>query len=64
MPITGFAVPCRELGYEAIQLIQNRLNRPQSSIYNLLLQGKLVDRGTVANATRHAAREEIRNAFP
>lgn len=63
MPITGFAVPCRELGYEAIQLIQNRLNRPQSSIYNLLLQGKLVDRGTVANATRHAAREEIRNAF-
>lgn len=61
MPITGFAVPCRELGYEAIQLIQNRLNRPHSSIYNLLLQGKLVDRGTVADATRHAAREEIGN---
>lgn len=63
MPVTGFAVPCRELGYEAIQLIQNRLNRPHSPIYNLLLQGKLVDRGTVANATRHAAREEINNPF-
>lgn len=62
-PITGFVVPCRELGFEAVQLIQNRLNRPQSPIYNLLLQGKLVDCGTVANATRHAAREEIRNQF-
>ena len=59
--ITGFAVPCRELGYEAIQLLQNRLNRPQAPVYNLLLQGILMDGGTVARATRHAARDEIRD---
>ncbi|MGP2448147.1 LacI family DNA-binding transcriptional regulator [Pantoea stewartii subsp. indologenes] len=60
-PVTGFAVPCRELGYEAIRLLQNRLNRPHAPVYNLLLQAKLIDHGTVANATRHAAREEIRD---
>ena len=37
-------------------LLQTRLNRPQAPVYNLLLQGKVVDYGSVSNATRHAAR--------
>jgi len=44
-------------------LIQNRLNRPQSPIFDLLLKGKLVDRCTGANTTLHTVREEIRNQF-
>lgn len=55
-PVTGIRVPCRDLGIEAVHLLQTRLNRPQSPVYNLLLQGKVMDYGTVANATRHAAR--------
>ena len=55
-PVTGIRVPCRDLGIEAVHLLQTRLNRPQSPVYNLLLQGKVMDFGTVANATRHAAR--------
>ena len=41
---------------EAVHLLQTRLNRPQSPVYNLLLQGNVMDFGSVANATRHAAR--------
>jgi DNA-binding LacI/PurR family transcriptional regulator len=55
-PVTGVSVPCRELGIEAVHLLQTRLNRPQAPVYNLLLQGKVMDYGSVANATRHAAR--------
>lgn len=55
-PVTGITVPCRELGIEAVHLLQTRLNRPQAPVYNLLLQGKLMDYGSVSNATRHAAR--------
>lgn len=55
-PVTGTTVPCRELGIEAVHLLQTRLNRPQAPVYNLLLQGKVMDFGSVCNATRHAAR--------
>ena len=55
-PVTGITVPCRELGIEAVHLLQTRLNRPQASVFNLLLQGKVMDYGSVCNATRHAAR--------
>lgn len=55
-PITGITVPCRALGIEAVHLLQTRLNRPQAPIYNLLLQGTVIDNGSVSNATRHAAR--------
>ncbi len=55
-PVTGVTVPCRELGIEAVHLLQTRLSRPQAPVYNLLLQGKVVDYGSVSNATRHAAR--------
>lgn len=39
-PITGITVPCRDLGIEAVHLLQTRLNRPQAPVFNLLLQGK------------------------
>ncbi|MFG6090538.1 LacI family DNA-binding transcriptional regulator [Enterobacter soli] len=55
-PVTGTTVPCRELGIEAVHLLQTRLSRPQAPVYNLLLQGKVMDYGSVSNATRHAAR--------
>lgn len=55
-PVTSFIVPCRELGVEAVHLLQNRLNRQSTSVLNVLLQGNLQDAGTVSNATRHAAR--------
>ena len=55
-PVTGISVPCRELGIEAVHLLQTRLNRPQAPVFNLLLQGKVNDHGSVGNATRHAAR--------
>ncbi|MRS15430.1 LacI family DNA-binding transcriptional regulator [Enterobacteriaceae bacterium RIT691] len=54
--VTGITVPCRELGVEAVHLLQNRLNRQEASVLNVLLQGKLQDAGTVSNATRHTAR--------
>ncbi|WP_312947763.1 LacI family DNA-binding transcriptional regulator [Superficieibacter sp.] len=57
-PVTGIAVPCRELGVEAVHLLQNRLNRPQAAVFNLLLQGRVLEYGTVLNATRYAARAE------
>lgn len=53
---TGITIPCRALGVEAVHLLQTRLNRPHAPIYNLLLQGKVVERDTVTHATRHAAR--------
>jgi len=56
--LTGIIVPCRELGIEAVHLLQNRLNRPQAAVFNLLLQGKVAEYGTVLNATRYAARAE------
>lgn len=58
-PITSVTVPCRELGVEAVHLLQNRLNRQSTSVLNVLLQGELRDGGTVSNATRHAARVAI-----
>lgn len=57
-PVTGVTVPCRDLGSEAVHLLQMRLSRPQAPVYNVLLQGKVIDQGTVSNATRHAARTE------
>jgi len=57
--VSGIAVPCRELGVEAVHLLQNRLNRPQAPIFNLLLQGTLKMADSVANATRHTARVAI-----
>ncbi|MFW0767998.1 LacI family DNA-binding transcriptional regulator [Trabulsiella odontotermitis] len=55
-PVNGIAVPCRDLGIEAVHLLQQRLNRPQAPVFNLLLQGQMRDFGSVMNATRHAAR--------
>ncbi|MDY1037721.1 LacI family DNA-binding transcriptional regulator [Enterobacteriaceae bacterium RIT714] len=55
-PVTGITVPCRELGIEAVHLLQMRMNRPQASVFNLMLQGKVMDYGSVSSATRHAAR--------
>ncbi|KNC93099.1 LacI family DNA-binding transcriptional regulator [Trabulsiella odontotermitis] len=55
-PVSGIAVACRDLGIEAVHLLQQRLNRPQAPVFNLLLQGQWRDFGTVTNATRHAAR--------
>ena len=57
--VTSVTVPCRELGVEAVHLLQNRLNRQGASVLNMLLQGKLQEAGTVSNATRHAARVAI-----
>jgi Transcriptional regulators len=57
--ITGVEVPCRELGIEAVHLLQTRLNRPQAPIFNLLLQGKVREAGSVIRATRHMARAAI-----
>lgn len=57
--VSGIAVPCRELGVEAVQVLQNRLSRPLAPIYNLLLQGRMLDYGTVSQATRHAARAKL-----
>lgn len=54
--VTSMVLPCRALGVEAVHLLQNRLNRPCAPVFNLLLKGMLSERGTVANATRHAAR--------
>ncbi|WP_438443057.1 LacI family DNA-binding transcriptional regulator [Kluyvera georgiana] len=53
---TGIAIPCRALGIEAVHLLQTRLNRPNAPVFNLLLQGKVYDLGSVTHATRHAAR--------
>nr|WP_318383237.1 LacI family DNA-binding transcriptional regulator [uncultured Enterobacter sp.] len=58
-PVSGITVPCRELGVEAVYLLQTRLNRPQAPVFNLLIQGRVVDRGTVSQATRHAARVAV-----
>jgi DNA-binding LacI/PurR family transcriptional regulator len=58
-PITSVTVPCRELGVEAVHLLQNRLNRQGTSVLNVLLQGKLQEGGTVSNATRHTGRVAI-----
>ncbi|MGO0763457.1 LacI family DNA-binding transcriptional regulator, partial [Citrobacter freundii] len=52
-------IPCRALGVEAVHLLQNRLNRPSAPVFNLLLKGKVTDRGTVTHATRHAARVTV-----
>lgn len=60
-PVSGFSVPCHELGSEAVYLLQNRLNRPNAPVFNLLLQGKFIEAGSIANATRHAARGELSN---
>ena len=56
---TGIAIPCRALGIEAVHLLQTRLNRPNAPVFNLLLQGKVYDLGSVTHATRHAARVSV-----
>lgn len=56
---TGISIPCRALGVEAVYLLQTRLNRPHTPVFNLLLQGKVFERETVTYATRHAARVMI-----
>lgn len=57
--VTSITIPCRALGVEAVHLLQNRLNRPSAPVFNLLLKGKVTDRGTVTHATRHAARVTV-----
>ncbi|MET6679406.1 LacI family DNA-binding transcriptional regulator [Citrobacter amalonaticus] len=52
-------IPCRALGVEAVHLLQHRLNRPCAPVFNLLLKGMLSHKGTVASATRHAARVTV-----
>jgi len=39
--LTTLHVPCRALGAEAVNLLQNRLTHPDAPVFNLLLQGKL-----------------------
>lgn len=57
--VSSITIPCRALGVEAVHLLQHRLNRPGAPVFNLLLKGMLSQKGTVASATRHAARVTV-----
>lgn len=57
--VSCITIPCRALGVEAVHLLQNRLNRPSAPVFNLCLKGKVLDKGTVVSATRHAARVAV-----
>lgn len=41
MNFTSVLLPCRELGSEAVYILQSRLTRPSGAKFNLLLQGKI-----------------------
>ena len=58
-PVTSLTIPCRELGAEAVHLLQTRFSRPEAPVFNLLLKGKLETRGTVARSTKNAARATV-----
>ena len=47
VPLTAVHVPRDELGVEAVQLLQQRLIRPQAPVGSLLLNGTLVVRESV-----------------
>jgi len=58
-PVTSLTIPCRELGIEAVHLLQTRFSRPQAPVFNLLLRGKLDIQGTVARSTKNTARATV-----
>lgn len=61
VPLTAVQVPRDELGYEAVQLLQQRLLRPQAPCGSLLLYGELVVRDSVRRiraGSRRAVRRE------
>ncbi len=47
--LTTLHVPCRALGVEAVNLLQNRLTHPDAPVFNLMLQGKLGRHYSVAH---------------
>ncbi|TDN49450.1 LacI family transcriptional regulator [Buttiauxella sp. JUb87] len=55
--LTAIQVPCRELGIEAVHLLQNRITRPHTPVFNLMLQGRLLVRDSVIRTTRSIPRE-------
>ncbi|WEF28935.1 LacI family DNA-binding transcriptional regulator [Klebsiella aerogenes] len=58
-PVTSLTIPCRELGIEAIHLLQTRFSRPEAPVFNLMLKGKLEAHGTVARSTKNTARSVV-----
>jgi len=54
-PVTSLTIPCRELGVEAVHLLQTRFSRPEAPVFNLMLKGKLETHNTVARSTKNAA---------
>ena len=59
MPVTSLTIPCRELGIEAVHLLQTRFSRPEAPVFNLLLKGKLETHGTVARSTKNTALADV-----
>lgn len=53
VPLTSVQVPRDELGYEAIQLLQRRMLRPDAPPCNLLLHGRLAVRASVRRVSPH-----------
>ncbi|GKX53863.1 LacI family DNA-binding transcriptional regulator [Budvicia aquatica] len=51
--LTSLQVPCSELGEEAINLLQQRILRPESSYRTQLLQGKLAVKESVKPASAY-----------
>jgi DNA-binding LacI/PurR family transcriptional regulator len=49
MDFTSVMLPCRELGSEAVYILQSRLTRPAGAKFNLLLQGKIHTGQSVAD---------------
>lgn len=55
--LSAIQVPCRELGIEAVHLLQNRITRPHAPVFNLMLQGRLLVRDSVVRTTRTIRRD-------
>ncbi|MFI8416597.1 LacI family DNA-binding transcriptional regulator [Serratia sp. NPDC078593] len=53
VPLTSVHVPRDELGFEAIQLLQRRILRPDAPPCNLLLHGRLTIRESVKRLSAH-----------
>lgn len=47
--LSAVHLPCRELGIEAVYILQSRLTREVNSPYNLLLQGRFYEGSTIAD---------------
>lgn len=47
--LTAVNLPCRELGTEAVHILQSRLTREVSHVFNLLLQGTITPGETVSD---------------